>query len=141
MLYKIALIAFFTFTLLSGIVNAQTPTTPAQTAPTDSAAAIVGKWTGTFEGASSGKFELVISQDVGRKLTGQVVMLTSDGSRYPITLKTIMYQNGQLSAGFTDSQNGEVRFMGKPDSTGLKGTWDANDGQDTGSWQVNRAGR
>ena len=135
------LIAFSISLIVGATANAQTANAPTQTAPADSSAAVVGKWTGTYDGASSGNFELAIGQDANRKLTGQVVMVAPDGNRYPITLKTITYRNGQLSAGYTDPQNGEVRFTGKPDSAGMKGTWDSNDGQGTGNWQVTRASR
>lgn len=110
------------------------------TATADSAATLVGKWTGSYEGSDSGKFELVINQDGNHQLTGQIVMLPPDGSRYPINLKTVAWQNGQLNATYSDPQSGNaVSFSGKPDGTGLKGTWEANGGQATGNWQVARA--
>ncbi|GAB2564633.1 hypothetical protein [Spirosoma areae] len=112
--------------------SAQTTTTA-----NDSLKTVAGKWAGTFEGASSGKFELVLNQDSHQKLTGQVIMLPDDGNRYPISLKTVVWQKGQLSATYTDPSDGdEVSFTGNYTSPMLKGTWKADGGQSTGTWQV-----
>lgn len=140
MLHKILWTAFGILTIVVSTATAQTTT--AQTTATDSAAAIVGKWTGTYDGGSSGNFEMVISRDGTGKLTGQITLLPPDGSRYPINLKTVTYQGSQLNATYDDSQSGgEVSIKGRPDNTGMKGTWDAGGGQATGSWQLTRANR
>ncbi|GAB2515370.1 hypothetical protein [Spirosoma aerophilum] len=107
-------------------------------ASSDSLTTLVGKWSGTFDGASSGKFELVINQDSNRKLTGQVIMLADDGNRYPIDLKTVVWQNGQLNASYTDGDGGEVSFTGKYTKPALKGTWKSDGGQSSGIWQAVR---
>jgi hypothetical protein len=124
----VAAIAFITSTFQ--LANAQSPT-----ATSDSLTSVAGKWAGTFDGSSSGKFELVINQDSNRKLTGQVIMLADDGNRYPIDLKTISWENGQLNASY--SANGDdVSFTGKYANPALKGTWKSSNGQDTGTWQA-----
>ena len=97
-----------------------------QTATRDSLTAIVGKWAGTFDGASSGKFELVINQDSNRKLIGQVIMLADDGNRYPTDLKTISWQNGQLRASYS-ADGDDVSFTGTYANSALKGTWKSGD--------------
>ncbi len=124
----------FTATIFQG-VRAQNPSSTA-----DSPATIVGKWSGTFEGAASGKFELVINQDSNGKLAGQVIMLTDDGSRQPIDLKTITWGKGQLAATYNDPNDGddEVNFTGTYAKPALKGTWKSDGGQATGTWQVTR---
>ncbi len=135
MLIKTLFLSIAIITASLSAVNAQTPAN-------DSLTAIVGKWAGTFEGASAGKFELVVNQDSSRKLTGQVVMLPDDGNRYPIDLKTVTWKNGQLSATYTDPTDGdEVSFMGNYTSPVIKGTWKSDEGQSTGTWQVSRMGR
>lgn len=117
--------------------NAQT-----SSAKTDTVTTIAGKWAGTYSGDSSGKFELVVNQDNSQKLTGQVIMLTDDGNRHPIDLKTIEWKNGQLNATYTDPSDGdEVSFTGLPTNSTLKGTWKSNGGQATGTWEVSRAAR
>ncbi|GAB3800987.1 hypothetical protein GCM10028819_27360 [Spirosoma humi] len=112
--------------------KAQSPTATRDSLPT-----IVGKWAGTFDGSSNGKFELVIKQDSNRKLTGQVVMLTEDGNRYPTDLKTISWENGQLKASYA-TDGDDVSFTGKYTNAALKGTWKSGDGQDSGTWQATR---
>jgi hypothetical protein len=85
---------------------------------------------------------LNVSQDNDQKLTGQIVMLAPDGNRYPISLKTLSWQNGQLKASYVDPQEGtDVNFSGKLENSAMKGTWEANGGQATGNWQVSRADR
>ena len=130
-----------------GMLTASFSATTAQstattTATADSLGMIVGKWAGSYEGSDSGKFELVVSQDSNRKLTGQIIMLPPDGNRYPIDLKTVVWQNGQLNAAYTNPQDGgDVSFSGKYESPALKGTWQANGGQATGNWQITRLDR
>lgn len=114
----------------------------AQLATSDSASVVAGKWVGSFDGAVSGKFELVLNQNGNRKLTGQVIMLADDGNRYPIDLKTVAWENGKLVAAYVNPQDsGEVNFTGSYVSSQLKGTWTADGGQQTGTWQVTRPSR
>jgi hypothetical protein len=128
--------------LLTATYSAATAQTTTTTTATDSSAMLVGKWTGTYEGSDSGKFELVVNQDSNKKLGGQIIMLAPDGNRYPIDLKTISWQNGQLKASYADPQGGgEPSFSGSMSGSVLKGTWLANGGQDSGSWQASRADR
>lgn len=109
------------------------------TASTDTLSTLVGKWTGTYEGDDSGNFELILNRE-SNKLTGQIVMLPPDGNRYPINLKTAVWQNGKLSASYTDPSAGnDVNFSGKLADPGMKGTWQANGGQASGTWQLKRA--
>jgi hypothetical protein len=134
------------FLLSLGLLSATVPAVLAQTATAattaDESALLVGKWNGTYEGSDSGTFELVINQDSNRKLAGQIIMLAPDGSRYPIDLKTISWQNGQLKASYTDPQGGnDPSFQGSITGSLLKGTWVANGGQDSGNWQASRADR
>ncbi|GAB3490524.1 hypothetical protein GCM10027341_02350 [Spirosoma knui] len=126
--------------LLLTIVATYTAASAQTTASTtDSLAAVVGKWTGTFDGASSGKFELVLNKDASNKLGGQIIMLADDGNKYPIDLKTANWRNGKLSASYSDPSGGDVSFSGTLTDPTLKGSWEANGGQATGTWQLTRA--
>ncbi|QJW92305.1 hypothetical protein HNV11_10345 [Spirosoma taeanense] len=132
------------FLVSIGLLTASFSTGRAQSTATqtDTLSLIVGKWTGSFDGAASGNFELVLNQDSNRKLSGQVIMIADDGTRHPIDLKTVAWQNGQLNAAYTDPQDGgEVTFSGKYVSPALKGTWKSDGGQSAGTWQVARATR
>ncbi|MDB5242550.1 MAG: hypothetical protein JWP57_3175 [Spirosoma sp.] len=122
------------------LATAQTATAP--TTADNSSATISGKWNGSYEGASSGKFELVVTQNNDKKLTGQIIMMTPDGNRYPIALKTLSWQSGQLKASYVDPQEGDnVSFSGKYENSVIKGTWEADGGNSTGNWQASRADR
>ncbi|MFD2571559.1 hypothetical protein ACFSUS_13020 [Spirosoma soli] len=114
----------------------------AQTAAsaTDTLSAVLGKWTGTFDGSASGKFELMLNRDASQKLTGQIVMVTDDGTRHPLDLKTVTWQKNKLSAAYTDPSSGQdVSFSGNLTDPTLKGTWDAGGGQASGTWELTRA--
>lgn len=127
--------------LIAGITATKAQAISTATAA-DSVAAIVGKWTGTYTGDDAGNFELVINRDNGGKLTGQIIMLPADGSRYPIDLKTVTWSNKQLKASYADpSNNNPVTFGGTYDGTVMKGNWEANSGQATGTFQVTKASR
>jgi len=140
MFFKALLIGVSMLTASLSVATAQTAS--ATTTTDNSSATIIGKWDGSYEGSSSGKFELVVNQDGNQKLTGQIVMLTPDGNRYPISLKTLSWQNGQLKASYVDPQEGDdVNFSGKLENSAMKGTWEADGGQSTGNWQVSRADR
>jgi hypothetical protein len=113
--------------------NAQSPA-----ATGDSLTTVVGKWSGTFEGASSGKLELVLNQDSSQKLTGQVTVIAEDGNRYSADLKKVVWQTGKLIATYTDPNGGDVSFTGNYAKPNLKGTWQSDGGQATGIWQAAR---
>lgn len=118
-------------------------TTQAQTsAKSDTLTTVAGKWAGTYSGDASGKLELVLNQDNSKKLTGQVTMITDDGNRQTASLKTISWQNGQLSATYLDpAEDDEVSFTGSYTNAMLKGTWKSDGGQATGTWQTTRSTR
>jgi hypothetical protein len=115
-------------------------TAKAQTsAKSDTLATIAGKWSGTYSGDASGKFELVLNQDSNKKLTGKVTMIADNGNQQTTDLKTISWQNGQLSATYKDpAEDDEVSFTGSYTNAMLKGTWKSDGGQATGTWQLTR---
>lgn len=105
----------------------------------DTLTTVVGKWSGTYAGDSSGKFELAINQDNGKKLVGQIHILTDDSNQKPITLKTISWKDGKLIATYTDPEEGDdVSFTGTYTNPDLEGSWKADEGQSTGTWQLTR---
>ena len=69
-------------------------------------------------------------------------MITDDGNRQTASLKTISWQNGQLSATYMDpAEDDEVSFTGTYTNATLKGTWKSDGGQATGTWQLSRSTR
>ncbi|MCY7349465.1 MAG: hypothetical protein LH606_02195, partial [Cytophagaceae bacterium] len=105
------------------------------TSPSDSLSAFTGKWVGTFEGASSGQCEMVLSPADTGKMGGVLTIIPADGNRYPIDFKSVTIQGNQLKLTYNDPSDGdEVSLEGTRESRQLKGTWRAGDGAATGTW-------
>jgi hypothetical protein len=99
----------------------------------------IGKWVGTFEGASSGQCELQLARDASGKLTGTVTVIPADGNRYPIDLKTVATEGNTFKAAYNDPGDGdEVTMEATRTADELKGTWSADGGAATGTWQMKR---
>lgn len=124
------------------VVTFQTAQAQTSSSKSDTLTTVAGKWEGTYSGDASGKFELVLNQNSNRKLTGQVTMIADNGNQQTTDLKTITWQNGQLSATYIDpSEDDEVSFTGSYTNSMLKGTWKSDGGQATGTWQLTRSTR
>ena len=122
------------------VVTFQTTKAQTSSSKSDTLTAVAGKWAGTYSGDASGKFELVLNQDSNKKLTGKVTMIADNGNQQTTDLKTISWQNGQLSATYMDpAEDDEVSFTGTYTNAMLKGTWKSDGGQATGTWQVTRS--
>lgn len=111
---------------------------PANHSTADSLAPILGQWSGTFDGASSGKLELMLQRDSSsNQLSGQLTVILSDGARYSTKLKKAAFTNSQFTASYTEPDDGsDVSLQGQLSGSVLKGDWTVNDGQGKGSWQA-----
>jgi hypothetical protein len=136
MLIKILLLSLTGVSLLT-TGHAQVAIPSSHPTP-DSIALILGQWNGSFEGASSGKFELTLRQDSGsQQLSGQIVVMLSDGDRYSTKLKKAVFTNNQLVASYSEPDDGSnVTLTGQLAGSVLKGNWAVSDGQATGTWQA-----
>ncbi|SOD90291.1 hypothetical protein [Spirosoma fluviale] len=112
----------------------------AQTAPatSDSLTTLTGKWVGTFDGPTTGKLELVLSQDSNRKITGKITAINNSGDQYTAELKTVVWQNGKLTITYAYPEGGDINLSGNYAKSVLKGTWELDGGQATGTWQASR---
>ena len=107
-------------------------------APTD----FTGKWSGTFEGASSGTCALELTRDAAGKLTGTMTVMPDGSSSYPITLKTLSVQGNQFKAAYDEpSNNAEVTMEATRTGDELKGTWQLGGDSASGTWQMKREGK
>ena len=145
------ILSVLTFTLMSikvlvlaligvsslGVSHAQV-TTPLSHSTPDSVAIILGQWNGSFEGASSGKLELTLRQDSSsHQISGQIVVILSDGNRYSTKLNKAVWTKNQLAASYTEPEDGsDITLTGHLDGPVLKGNWAVSDGQATGTWQA-----
>lgn len=113
----------------------------AQSTPStsDSLTAFTGKWVGTFEGASSGQCEMVLSLADTGKIGGVLTAIPGDGNRYQANFKSVTVQGNQLKAAYDDPGDGdEVSMMATRNGSQLKGTWQAGGGAATGTWTMAR---
>lgn len=103
---------------------------------TDSVAAILGQWVGSFDGASSGKLELSI-QHSSNQLSGQLTVIITDGERYTTNLKKVTFTRNRFTASYTEPDDGsDVTLSGELKGAALTGEWIVNDGQGKGTWQA-----
>lgn len=103
---------------------------------TDSVAVILGRWAGSFDGASSGKLELSIQQ-ANNQLNGQLTVTITDGERYTTKLKKVTFTRNQFAASYTEPDDGsDITLSGELKGAALTGEWIVNDGQGKGTWQA-----
>lgn len=132
-------LCFLTFFFVAAYLNVVAQSNAS--AP-DSSTAFAGKWAGSFEGASSGSCEMALSQDASGKLTGILTIIPGDGNRYPVTFKSVSMQGTTLNAAYDNPSDGdEVTLEGTRTGQVLRGTWKADGGASTGTWQMTREGK
>ena len=111
---------------------------------TSGAGDVVGIWNGTWEGGSTGKFEMTISKGPDGKLTGTLAAHPEGGDGYTTGFKSVDVSGGKLTVTLEDPQ-GEVRITleGSLDSTGMKGSYSVRtkaQGEEVegGTWQAKK---
>ncbi len=112
-------------------------------ADTASAKEFFGTWTGTWDGAGSGGFELILEKGKNDAPGGRV-SVTGEPT-YKATLKTLAFDGHKMSAtyDFPPDDRAEVTLAATFDGDKAKGTWlvRAKDGGSemlTGTWTVTR---
>lgn len=87
--------------------------------------ALVGRWSGTYDGAGVGKFSMAIARDATGKLGG-TLEVSSDVGGYSATFKSIAV-NGRAATLKYDTPDGgaEIQYELTLDGTTFKGTWKA----------------
>ena len=86
---------------------------------------LTGTWSGTWDGAGTGGFELTIEKDKDGKLGGQV-SVTGEPT-YKATLKTLTIESQKMNAtyDFPPDESVEVTLTATFDGNTAKGTWAA----------------
>jgi hypothetical protein len=89
-------------------------------------AALIGTWSGTYDGAGVGKYAMAITRDAAKALAGTLEVSPSEGGGYSATFKSIVV-NGQSAVLKYDTPDGgaEIQIDVTLDGTSLKGTWRA----------------
>lgn len=103
----------------------------------------VGTWTGTWDGAGTGGFELTLEKDKNGAIGGRV-SVTGEPT-YKATLKDIAFDGTKMTARyeFTPDPRGEVRLATTFDGEKATGTWtlvETASGNEmaTGTWTVTK---
>lgn len=82
-----------------------------------------GAWSGTYDGAGSGQFEMLL--DKGKDgMTGKV-NVTTDGGNYSAELKSLSFEGAKMTTkyDFPLDPSAEVVMTATFDGSSAKGTW------------------
>ena len=107
-------------------------------------AAAVGTWNGTWQGGSSGKFEMTITRGPDGKLTGSLSAHPSEGDGYTTSFKSVDVTGGKLTLKLGDPQDEvEITIQGALDPAAMKGSYSVRSkGQgeevDGGTWEAKK---
>jgi hypothetical protein len=103
----------------------------------------LGTWTGTWDGAGSGGFEITLEKGQSGALAGKV-SITGEPT-YDATLKTVSFDGNKLSAryDFPPDPGGEVVLAGSFDGAKATGTWSLREKANgtelaMGGWNVSK---
>ena len=105
--------------------------------------AYLGKWTGTWDGAGTGGFELTLEKNDAGVLGGRV-SVTGDPA-YQAVLKTVSFEGKKMSAkyDFTPDDRAEVVLDASFDGNQASGSWSLREKGSAnelacGSWTVSK---
>jgi hypothetical protein len=129
---------FLVLVVLFGAVGAA-PSSGAQATSEE----YLGTWTGTWDGAGSGGFEITLEKGADGALSGRV-SVTGEPT-YTATLRTASLKGGVLTAtyDFTPDDRAEVALEGTFEGNAANGTWvlrEKASGSEaaSGTWSVKR---
>ena len=104
----------------------------------------VGIWTGSWDGAGTGGFELTLEKGNDSALTGRV-SVTGEPT-YKATLKTVSFDGAKMTAtyDFPPDESLEILLVATFEGNKAKGTWSArgkNGGNEliSGTWTVTKS--
>ena len=107
-------------------------------------AAVVGTWSGSWQGGSTGKFEMTISKGADGKLTGSLTAHPADGDGYTAGFKSVDVSGGKLIVKLSDPDDEvEITIQGALDPAAMKGSYSVRSkGQgeevDGGTWEAKK---
>jgi hypothetical protein len=83
-----------------------------------------GSWTGTYDGAGSGQFEMTLDKGQGGTMAGKVSVKT-EGGDYTADLKSVTFEGAKMSAryDFPLDPSAEIIMTATFEGTSGKGTW------------------
>jgi len=96
----------------------------AQTQQTPSEKNLVGAWTGSWSGGSSGSFEMTITKDADGKLGGSITPKPEGGESYTASFKSVALVDAKITMKLADpNDEAEITLEATLDGSALKGTY------------------
>ena len=92
--------------------------------------AIVGTWSGPFDGDSAGTYSMTIAADQSNKLGGTIEVRFEAGG-YHASFKSIVAEGAATTLKYDTEEGGEVQIDVTIDGASLKGTWKVSDAGST----------
>jgi hypothetical protein len=90
---------------------------------------VIGTWTGTWDGASTGKYTMSIALDEAKHLGGTIQTVPDDGGGYTATFKSVVVDGDTVTISY-DSPGGdptEIQLEATTDGANIRGSWKAVD--------------
>ena len=90
---------------------------------------VIGAWSGTWDGASTGKYTMSIARDDAKKLGGTIQTVPDEGGGYTATFKSVVVDGATVTISY-DSPAGdatEIQLVATIDGATIKGSWKAMD--------------
>ena len=85
---------------------------------------LVGEWSGTFDGDSTGKLGMTFTRDASRQLSGSINVAVDTGEGYTANFKSIDVDGNAVTLAYDSPGDGAgVTLAGTLEGTTLKGTW------------------
>ena len=83
-----------------------------------------GMWSGTYDGAGTGKFEMTLDKAQDGAMTGKVDV-TTEGGNYSADLKSVVFEGPKMTAkyNFPLDPSAEVIMTATFEGSAAKGTW------------------
>ena len=111
-------------TLLLLAVSGIALATHAEAQQASNAERFAGSWSGTYDGAGTGPFELMLDKSKDGAMTGRVAVMT-DGGNYTADFKTVSFEGSKMSATYDYplDPSAEVVMTATFEGRSAKGTW------------------
>jgi len=85
---------------------------------------LVGAWTGSWGGGSSGSFEMTIAKGADGKLGGSITPKPEGGESYTASFKSVALAEGKVTMKLADPNDEvEITLEATLDGSALKGTY------------------
>ena len=116
----------------------------AETGKTAGDGSVAGTWSGSWQGANTGTFEMTITKGADGKLGGSLTAKPADGDGYTTKFKSVDVTGGKLTVKVEDPDGEvEITIEGMLDPTAMKGSFSVRskaqgEQVDGGTWQAKR---